>query len=96
MIQRFQRNPSISANSDIRELIFIVSEDKIQLTYHTEDTNIASSTREYMKPPNWDEKGAVLSWLSDMHSTFQVFFNLCIWLLNWLKDSLYAILSSLF
>jgi len=72
MIQRFERNPAKHANSDIKELIFLVSEDKIQITYHTESVHIASSSREYLKPPNWDEKGATLSWSPDMHATFQV------------------------
>ncbi|XP_005093754.1 dynein regulatory complex subunit 7 [Aplysia californica] len=72
MIQRFERNQAKPANADIKELIFLVSEDKIQITYHTESIHIASSSREYIKPPNWDEKGATLSWSPDMHGTFQV------------------------
>ena len=72
MIQKFERNPAKPANTDIKELIFLVSEDKIQITYHTESSHIASSTREYIKPQNWDEKGATLAWAPDMHLTFQV------------------------
>ena len=45
MVQKFERNTEVKANSDIKELVFIISEDKIQLTYHTEGGHIASSTR---------------------------------------------------
>nr|KAG5712915.1 hypothetical protein BaRGS_007512 [Batillaria attramentaria] len=55
-----------------RRWCFLCAEDKIQLTYHTEHSNIAASTRDYIKPPNWDEKGAILNWAADMHQTFQV------------------------
>lgn len=72
IIQRFERNPNKPANEDIQELIYLVAEDKIQITYHTETPNIASSTREFIKPQNWDEKGAILAWSPDMHDTFQV------------------------
>lgn len=72
MIQRFHRNKSKAANEDVAELVFLVSEDRIQVTYHTEEKRIASSTREFIKPANWDEKGAALSMTNDMHSTFQV------------------------
>ncbi|XP_067680734.1 dynein regulatory complex subunit 7-like [Haliotis asinina] len=72
MTQKFHRNRSKPANCDIAELIFAMSEDKIFLTYHTEDKRIASSTGEFNKPPNWEEKGAVLAWTPEMHQTFQV------------------------
>lgn len=72
MIQKFNRNVSKPAGEDIAELVYLVSEDKIQMTYHTEDPRIASSTREYIKPPNWAEKGATLTFNPDMHQSFQV------------------------
>lgn len=72
MVQKFNRNTKKSASEDIAELVFLVSEDKIQLTYHTEDPRIASSTREFLKPANWDEKGATLTFNPEMHQTFQV------------------------
>ncbi|XP_059160547.1 dynein regulatory complex subunit 7-like [Physella acuta] len=71
MIQRFDHNPAKPANSDISELVFLVAEDKIHITYHTEEAHIASSFREYIKPQNWEEKGAVLAWSQEMHATFQ-------------------------
>lgn len=75
MIQKFHRNKAKPANEDISELVFLVSEDKIQVSYHTEDKRIASSTREYIKPPNWDEKGATITLSHDMHQTFQVIYS---------------------
>ncbi|XP_071080586.1 dynein regulatory complex subunit 7-like [Haliotis cracherodii] len=72
MTQKFHRNKSKPANCDIAEMIFTMSDDKIFLTCHTEDKRIASSTREFSKPTNWEEKGAVLAWTPEMHQTFQV------------------------
>ncbi|XP_045186908.2 dynein regulatory complex subunit 7-like isoform X2 [Mercenaria mercenaria] len=72
MILKFHRNKNKLANEDILECVFLCSEDKIQITYHTEDKRIASSTREFLKPHNWDEKGATLTFSPDMHQTFQV------------------------
>ena len=69
---KYHRNKNKPANEDIAELLFLCSEDKTQLTYHTEDKRIASSTREFLKPHNWDEKGATLTFAGDMHQTFQV------------------------
>ena len=46
--------------------------DAISVTYHTEDSKISASTREFLKPLNSDEKGAVIIWQNDMHQTFQV------------------------
>ncbi|KAK6999816.1 dynein regulatory complex subunit 7 [Biomphalaria glabrata] len=71
MIMKFHPNPEKPANADIRKLVFLVAEDKIQITYHTENRHIASSFREFIKPQNWEEKGAILAWSQDMHSTFQ-------------------------
>ncbi|KAL8615670.1 hypothetical protein ACOMHN_034820 [Nucella lapillus] len=72
MVMKFKRNPAKDANEDINEMVFMVAEDKIQLTYHTEQSNIAASTRDFVKPTNWDEKGATISWATEMHGTFQV------------------------
>ena len=72
MVVKFKRNPAKPANENISEMVFLCAEDKIQLTYHTEHANIAASTRDFVKPPNWDEKGATLTWSAEMHGTFQV------------------------
>jgi hypothetical protein len=52
--------------------VFHISEEKIQLTYHTEDPRVSSSVREFIKPHNADEKGVTMIMSSDMHITFQV------------------------
>ncbi|KAH3848102.1 hypothetical protein DPMN_090451, partial [Dreissena polymorpha] len=72
MHMKYHRNKNVDANCDIAELMYLCSEDKVQITYHTEDKRIASSTREFIKPHNWDEKGATLTFSAEMHSTFQV------------------------
>ena len=72
MVVKFKRDPERAANENISEMVFLCAEDKIQLTYHTEHANIAASTRDFTKPHNWDEKGATLSWSTEMHNTFQV------------------------
>ncbi|XP_052769766.1 dynein regulatory complex subunit 7-like [Mya arenaria] len=72
MQMKYHRNKNKKANDDIAELVYLCSEDKIQITYHTEDKRIASSTREFLKPHNWDEKGATLTFSGDMQQTFQV------------------------
>ncbi len=72
MVEKYHRNPKRPANEDIAELLFLISEEKIQITYHTEGTKISASTREFIKPPNADEKGTQLVMTPDMHLTFQV------------------------
>ena len=72
MVEKYCRNPNCPPNDDIAELIFNVQEEKMSITYHTEDDKISSSTREYIKPPNLDEKGATVQWQQENHTTFQV------------------------
>ncbi|PAA91434.1 hypothetical protein BOX15_Mlig015216g2, partial [Macrostomum lignano] len=70
--EKFARNPNVPANEDVAERMFVLTEDRIQLVYHTDSSKIAASTREYIKPPNADEKGTVIVLPPDNHSTFQV------------------------
>jgi len=72
MVEKYHRDKSKPANEDVAELLFLIAEEKITLTYHRVDDKISASTREFMKPPNSDEKGAMLVMSSDMHITFQV------------------------
>ena len=80
MIERYHRNPDKIANEDVAELVFLVSEERMQLTYHTENDKISASTREFIKPSSTDEKGATLQWHPDNHTTFQV-------LISWTDNS---------
>lgn len=72
MVQKYGRNLNKEANEDVRELVFWITEEKIQITYHTGDPKIISSTREYMKPQGVEEKGSPVIMTADMHNTFQV------------------------
>ena len=72
MVEKYYRNKSKPASEDISELMFLIADEKISVTYHTEDKKISASTREFIKPANADEKGAMLIMSPDMHTTFQV------------------------
>ena len=72
MVEKYHRNKHIPANEDVAELVFNVSEERIQVTYHTEDDKVSASTREFIKPTNADEKGSTILWNNDIHTTFQV------------------------
>lgn len=72
MVEKYHRNPDVPANEDIAELVFNMAEERIQVTYHTENDKVSASTREYIKPANAEEKGATIQWHGDIHTTFQV------------------------
>ncbi|XP_071962166.1 dynein regulatory complex subunit 7-like [Antedon mediterranea] len=69
---KFHRNPKKSANEDIAELVFQIKDDRIQLMFHHQSSNITASTREFIKPPNANDKGSILSFAPDLTQTFQV------------------------
>ena len=72
MVEKYHRNKAKAASEDISELMFLIADEKIAVTYHTQDQKISASTREFIKPANADEKGAMLIMSPDMHTTFQV------------------------
>ncbi|XP_077994789.1 dynein regulatory complex subunit 7-like [Glandiceps talaboti] len=72
IVDKFHRNRAKPANEDVAERVFLIAEDRIQLTFHHEDTKISASTREFLKPPNANDKGSVLQMTPDMTTTFQV------------------------
>jgi len=72
MVQEYGRNESKPANEDVKELVFWITEDKIQITYHTANPKVIASTREFIKPQNSEEKGSPIIMTQDMHTTFQV------------------------
>lgn len=72
IVERFQRNRKVAADEDVAERMFLISEDRIQLTFHHQDGKITASVREFIKPPNANDKGAILTYSPDMTSTFQV------------------------
>jgi len=71
IVERFHRNPDLGANDDVAEIVYNAIEDKISLTYHTEEERISASVREFQKPPGLEEKG-VVTFTPDLHRTFQV------------------------
>ncbi|THD22374.1 Coiled-coil domain-containing protein lobo [Fasciola hepatica] len=70
--ERFSRDESKGADDDLAERIFYISEDRIFLTYHIGEDRIAPCTREFIKPPNLDDRRNSIQLYSDTHSTFQV------------------------
>ena len=72
MVQKYHRNKNIPANEDIKERVFLITEERIQVTYHTEDSKISASTREFIVPAGVEEKGPNVTFSPDMHVTFQV------------------------
>ncbi|XP_069822533.1 dynein regulatory complex subunit 7 isoform X3 [Dendropsophus ebraccatus] len=56
--ERFHRNPEKSANEDVAERIFLITEDRIHVRYQRQDDHITTSTWEFLKPANLGEKGA--------------------------------------
>ena len=72
IIERYRRNEEKPADEDIHELIFNIEAEKFQLIYHRENTKIAPSTRDFMKPANWNDKGQMWTWSSDLHEAYQV------------------------
>ena len=71
-MERFQRDKSKPANDDVAERVFLIAEERINLTFHLEDKRVTASTREFIRPPHTNEKGGVLTMTPDMTSTFQV------------------------
>ncbi|XP_033625449.1 dynein regulatory complex subunit 7-like [Asterias rubens] len=72
IVDRFHRNTAKSASEDVAELVFLIAEDRIQLTFHHQDDKITASTRDFIKPPNASDKGTILQFSPDITSTFQV------------------------
>ncbi len=72
IVERFHRNKSKEANEDVAERVFLVSDERINLTFHLEDNRVTASTREFIRPPHTTEKGGTLTMTPDMTTTFQV------------------------
>ena len=74
IVERFHRNKSKEANEDVAERVFLISDERINLTFHLEDNRVTASTREFIRPPHTTEKGGTLTMTPDMTTTFQVSF----------------------
>ncbi|XP_060547636.1 dynein regulatory complex subunit 7-like [Pantherophis guttatus] len=69
--ERFHRNPSKPADEDVAERIFLISEDKILLTYHCKENYITPSKREFNKHTEVDSKGNKIIMSRDMCISYQ-------------------------
>ncbi|KAK0058367.1 dynein regulatory complex subunit 7, partial [Biomphalaria pfeifferi] len=71
IIETFERNPNVPANSDIAMVTFNLATDEIEIEYHVDDNSIFGSTRHFTKPPNWWDETQVLNWSPELHSSFE-------------------------
>ncbi|KAG9352618.1 hypothetical protein JZ751_021032, partial [Albula glossodonta] len=70
IVDRFNRDQSKPANEDVAERVFLVSENRIQLTYHREDDRIVAAWRSFVKPNNLGDQQNQQSFTHDMVSTY--------------------------
>ena len=67
----YARDDSLSADDDIAELTFLLSEERIIVKHHLQQERIVAATKEFLKPPQTENKG--LSDLTpDVLTAFQV------------------------
>ena len=72
IVERFHHNPSIPANSDVAERVFLLDENRIQVAYHLEKDRITPSTREFVTPTVSGDQGYTLHFDPEMTTAFQV------------------------
>lgn len=72
IVERFHRDPTLPANNDVAERVFLLEENKIHVSYHLEKDRITPSTREFITPTTSGDQGYSLHFDPDMTSTFQV------------------------
>ena len=72
IIERFHRNQSKKPNEDIAERIFLPNDNKLKVLYHLEDNRITPSTREFTYPHLSGDQGYILTYNSDMVTSYQV------------------------
>uniref|UniRef100_A0A8C5QQA0 Dynein regulatory complex subunit 7 n=1 Tax=Leptobrachium leishanense TaxID=445787 RepID=A0A8C5QQA0_9ANUR len=70
--ERFHRNKGKSADQDMAERTFLITEDRIQLRCHREDDRITNSNWEFLKPPNLKEKGSYITLTPETAISYQV------------------------
>jgi len=69
--EHYGRDCDIPADEDIAELSFLLSEERIFIKHHLQEQRIIASTKEFMKPPQGEDKGH-FQVTPDMMSSFQV------------------------
>ncbi|CAF3475818.1 unnamed protein product [Rotaria socialis] len=69
--ERYDRNLKLSANDDVRELLYAIKENKFIITYHRDSHHITPSTRTFCKPAGWNDKAFTIQWNEDLQDTYQ-------------------------
>ncbi|XP_062403283.1 dynein regulatory complex subunit 7 [Sardina pilchardus] len=72
VVERFHRDTTKPASEDVAERVFLVSEERIQVTYHRDDDRIIPAWRNFIKPQNSGDAQNTVPFTPDMASTFQV------------------------
>ncbi|XDV53114.1 hypothetical protein PO909_021697 [Leuciscus waleckii] len=70
--ERFHRDPSKPASKDVAERVFMMSDRRIQVTYHLEDDRIIPAWLNFMKPKEPADSQKAQAFTPQMVSGFQV------------------------
>lgn len=71
VVERFHRDTTKPASEDVEERVFLVSEERIQVTYHRDDDRIIPAWSIFTTPQDSGNKNTD-TFAPDMASTFQV------------------------
>ncbi|XP_037396692.1 dynein regulatory complex subunit 7 isoform X4 [Pygocentrus nattereri] len=72
VVERFHRDRSKAASEDVAEREFLLSEDRIQVTYHKEEDRIIPAWRNFIKPHDAGDSQNANAFTPQMASIFQV------------------------
>ncbi|NWJ00444.1 DRC7 protein, partial [Crypturellus undulatus] len=67
----FHRNPQKPADEDVAERVFLITEERINLTYHLKDKYITASKKNFHKGAERDRKGNEIIMTPEMCITYQ-------------------------
>ncbi|NXU54706.1 DRC7 protein, partial [Turnix velox] len=69
--ESFHRNPAKPAEEDVAERIFLITEEKIQLTHHHDDKCVTVSSEDFFNAAERDGTESETSLTLEMHNTHQ-------------------------
>ncbi|KAL2093675.1 hypothetical protein ACEWY4_010987 [Coilia grayii] len=72
VVERFHRDTTKPASEDVAERVFLVSEERIQVTYHRDQDRIIPAWRNFTIPQESGDTQQKQTFTPDMASTFQV------------------------
>ncbi|XP_072300288.1 dynein regulatory complex subunit 7 [Eucyclogobius newberryi] len=72
VVEQFHRDPSKAASEDIAERVFLLSERRIEVTYHLEENTFIAAKRIFNKPNESTKTEKAGDFTKDNVSTFQV------------------------